>query len=337
MLVVGFGFLADVWTPRQLPVALSVFNMVPFCGPAAGQLVSSYIVGQKPWSWTQWPTLLLAAFTYLTILPMPETYHTAVDSSDQDVHEDEPKQFGQRIKSFLAAVPFVQPLHMLIHEPVVCLFSLYIAFNFAVVYCFSASIPFVFKKHYGFDLQSQGLVFISLVVGYLVSGPTMIIPFMNQMHRDQTTESVSPSLAAFESSAQPEKLLWPALLGAVALPLSFFWFGWSAAAHVHWACPVIALGLYSWGNNLLYNAAQLYLLKIYGSRFGASATAANNLLRYIWAAVLPLFMTTMYSNLGTGWASSLLGFILILFMPIPWALRYFGPELRSRSIYLRTE
>lgn len=36
MLVVGFGYLADIWTPRQLPVALSVFNMVPFCGPAAG-------------------------------------------------------------------------------------------------------------------------------------------------------------------------------------------------------------------------------------------------------------------------------------------------------------
>jgi len=133
----------------------------------------------KPWSWTQWPTLLLAAFTYVTILPMPETYHAAVNPV-QTVDEDEPKQFGQQIKSFLAAVPFVRPLHMLIHEPVVCLFSLCknsphklesinrdsdIAFNFAVVYCFSASIPFVFKKHYGFRLQSQGLVFISLIIG----------------------------------------------------------------------------------------------------------------------------------------------------------------------------
>ncbi|KAF2450241.1 putative MFS transporter [Karstenula rhodostoma CBS 690.94] len=337
MLVVGFGFLADVWTTKQLPVALSIFNVVPFCGPAAGQLVSSYIIPQKTWAWTQWPTLFLAAFIYLTILPMPETYRTANNSTIQTLNEVKQKRFGEYIKSLLAAIPFVRPLHMLIHEPVVCLFSLYIAFNFTAIYCFSASIPFVFKTQYGFSLQSQGLVFTGLIVGYLISGPTMIFPYMKQMQKNQAANSSSANIEPFENGTQPESLLWPALIGAVALPVSFFWFGWSAEAQVHWACPITALGLYSWGNNLLYNAAQLYLLETYGSRYGASATAANNLLRYIWAAILPLFMTTMYSNLGTGWASSLLGFILVLFVPIPWVLRYFGPKLRSRSVYLQTD
>jgi hypothetical protein len=142
MLVVGFGFLADVWTTKQLPVALSIFNVVPFCGPATGyiykpshacfrtvlmsgrQLVSSYIIPQKTWSWTQWPTLFLAAFIYLTILPMPETYRTANNSTIQTINEVNQKRFGDYIKSLLAAIPFVRPLHMLIHEPVVCLFSL---------------------------------------------------------------------------------------------------------------------------------------------------------------------------------------------------------------------
>ena len=35
-LVVGFGMLADVWDASELPIALSIFNTVPFCGPAAG-------------------------------------------------------------------------------------------------------------------------------------------------------------------------------------------------------------------------------------------------------------------------------------------------------------
>jgi len=86
----------------------------------------------------------------------------------------------------------------------------------------------------------------------------MIIPFVKQMRKARDTESASSSLDTLESGAQPEKLLWPALFGAVALPLSFFWFGWSADAHVHWACPVIALGLYSWGNNLLYVRPRFY-------------------------------------------------------------------------------
>ncbi|KAF2634034.1 MFS general substrate transporter [Massarina eburnea CBS 473.64] len=334
--------MADVWTARELPVALSVFNVVPFCGPAAGQLVSSYLVPlTKSWPWTQWPTLFLAVVTYATILPMPETYKPAIKSAPDILDEKGSKRLGEHIRTFLAAVPFVRPLHMLVHEPVVCLFSLYIAFNFTAIYCFSASIPFVFKTQYGFSPQSQGLVFTGLMIGYLISGPTMIVPYTIQMRRNHgippTNTPIPDAEESPETKSQPETLLWPALLGAVALPVSFFWFGWSAEAKVHWACPIAALALYSWGNNLLYNAAQLYLLETYGSRYGASATAANNLLRYIWAAILPLFMTTMYSNLGTGWASSLLGFILVLFMPIPWALRYFGPRLRAKSVYLKRE
>lgn len=125
------------------------------------------------------------------------------------------------------------------------------AFNFAVVYCFAASIPFVFKTEYGFELQAQGLVFVALIVGYLVSAPNMIVPYMKQMRNEQAQD---PSVSALESldRLSPERLLWPALLGSVGLPISFFWFGWSAQTHVHWVCPVIALALYSWGNNLLY-------------------------------------------------------------------------------------
>jgi hypothetical protein len=83
--------------------------------------------------------------------------------------------------------------------------------------------------------------------------------------------------------------------------------------------------------------------------------AANTLLRYILAAVLPLFMKTsklsrhssqiinlltqvsVYSDLGVTGASSLLGFICLVFVPLPWALFRYGPWLRARSRYVSTE
>jgi len=80
----------------------------------------------------------------------------------------------------------------------------------------------------------------------------MIFPYIKQMQKTQAANSSSSNIEPLDNGAQPESLLWPALIGAVALPVSFFWFGWSAEAQVHWACPIIALGLYSWGNNLLY-------------------------------------------------------------------------------------
>jgi DHA1 family multidrug resistance protein-like MFS transporter len=42
----------------------------------------------------------------------------------------------------------------------------------------------------------------------------------------------------------------------------------------------------------------------------------------------------MYRNLGVGWASSLLGFISVVTMFIPFVLFYMGPRLRERSVYM---
>ena len=46
--------------------------------------------------------------------------------------------------------------------------------------------------------------------------------------------------------------------------------------------------------------------------------AANGLMRYTMGAVFPLFSFQMYESLGIAWATSLLGFIAVLMMPIPW-------------------
>lgn len=61
--------------------------------------------------------------------------------------------------------------------------------------------------------------------------------------------------------------------------------------------------------------------------------AANHLLRYTFGFMFPLFIVPMYTNLGTGWAISLLGFLNLAMTPIPWAFWFFGPKLRSLSKY----
>jgi len=42
----------------------------------------------------------------------------------------------------------------------------------------------------------------------------------------------------------------------------------------------------------------------------------------------PLFATAMYNRLGVDWASSLLGFLSIAFIPIPFVLYKYGKTLR---------
>ena len=64
----------------------------------------------------------------------------------------------------------------------------------------------------------------------------------------------------FEEGAQfvPEDRLPPAMIGALCLPVSLFWFGWTSAASVPWILPILASGLFCGGTFLLFQAGIKY-------------------------------------------------------------------------------
>jgi len=80
-------------------------------------------------------------------------------------------------------------------------------------------------------------------------------------------------------------------------------------------------------------SSALYLTDVYGALNGASAMAANGLARYATGAAFPLFTFQMYEALGIDWATSLLAFVSIALLPIPWVFFKYGPKIRSRSGY----
>jgi hypothetical protein len=75
----------------------------------------------------------------------------------------------------------------------------------------------------------------------------------------------------------------------------------------------------------------MYLIDTYAALTAASAIAANGLLRYILGGTFPLFTIQKYEKLGIGWATSLLGFISLAMVPIPWVLYKWGPQIRAAS------
>lgn len=90
---------------------------------------------------------------------------------------------------------------------------------------------------------------------------------------------------------------------------------------------------FAWGNLCVFISAATYLIDVYGPLNGASAMAANGLARYTIGAAFPLFTFQMYSTLGIGWATSLLGFISLAMLPIPLIFFRFGPGIRAKSNY----
>lgn len=64
-------------------------------------------------------------------------------------------------------------------------------------------------------------------------------------------------------------------------------------------------------------------------RYVGAVYAGNDLFRSGMGAGFPLFATAMFKTLGIDWGSSLLGFLSVAFIPIPFALWYYGRRIRE--------
>lgn len=172
---------------------------------------------------------------------------------------------------------------MLLTEPIVGFFSVYTAFNFGVLFTFFAAFPYVFGTVYHFTTEQSGLVFLAIGVGVLLAVPTVIffnIKFYLPAHA---------VAAAAGADLAPEHRLYPAMAGAFGMPIGLFWFAWTARSDISWVSPVMAAIPFAWGNLCIFVGAGTYLVDTYGPMNGASALAANGLLRYIFGAAFPLF------------------------------------------------
>lgn len=222
-------------------------------------------------------------------------------------------------------IALIRPVLMLFTEPIVTFICLYVAFEFATLFCFFASVPYVFQGVYHFSIESTGLIYISIIVGCVVGFVTIVLCDLH-FYRAQIPKHPPHQIP-------PEYRLLPAMIGSLGIPLGIFWFGWTARPSIHWASPAVAIVPFAWGNICLFVSTMQYLVDTYHGTTVASAASANGLARYGLAGAFPLFTIQMYARLGIGWASSLLGFVALALLPVPWVLFKFGKATRAKSAY----
>lgn len=94
--------------------------------------------------------------------------------------------------------------------------------------------------------------------------------------------------------------------------------------------PIVAGLPFGIGMGLIFMALLNYLGDSYGA-YTASAMATAACTRSICGALLPLAAKPMYSRLGIGWASSLLGFVTLGLSVIPFVFALYGERIRLSS------
>jgi MFS family permease len=171
----------------------------------------------------------------------------------------------------------------------------------------------------------------SLVVGEVVG--CLACLFQNKLYHNKAKLTDAPSQSLEISVA--ESRLYLSILGSfLGLTGGLFWYGWTSNADLPWFLPSIGLALIGFGSMTVMQAIMMYITDAY-ERYAASASAAICFGENAFAAFLPLAASSMYTNLGYQWASSLLAFIALAMSFAPVILIFKGREIRRRSPFMK--
>jgi MFS family permease len=214
----------------------------------------------------------------------------------------------------------VRPMKMLTRSYICLAMSVYVAITYAYLYVLFTTFTVVFQKQYGWHGGVIGLSFFGLGIGSL-TGQLVFTHFGNK--------TVVKHIA--RGDFQPEHRLSIMAVGGFFLPIGLFWYGWSVQAQTHFMVPIVGTGFIGFGLLMTFMPASTYLVDVY-TVHAASAMAANTVLRSLCASLLPLSSQKMYAVMGYGWGNSLLGFVSLLLVPIPFLFIKYGERIRKSNV-----
>ncbi|KAJ6438800.1 fluconazole resistance protein [Purpureocillium lavendulum] len=306
---IGGAIVADMFPIQDRGRAMALWSLGPMFGPSCAPVIGGFVSETIGWRWVSWIAFIPATMTVLAmVICNRETNHQVLIARKTRRLRAQLNRPDLRSCYIDPTVPatskgeillngFRRPLKMLFRSAIIFSVSLYIAFAYGCLYLLFNTIPIVFQGSYHWSLGITGLAYLGLLIGYMIGLASFTI---------LSDKTVVRMTAANGGISEPEMRLPFCIWFALVLPVTFFWYGWSADKAVHWIVPVIGIVPFGIGIVGVWLPIQAYIVDIY-PQFAASGLAAFSVLRCTVAAFLPLAGPQMYAKLGVGWGSSLLG------------------------------
>lgn len=329
--------LGDIYAPKVRGTAVTFYAVAVVGGPTLGPVIGSALTVNPNLGW-RWTEYILAIWVFVVCIigffGMPELYPPVLlarkarrlrkETGDQRYwhpHENEKLDFNSVVTKHLS-----RPLLMLTTEPMVMCIALYASFVFGLLYLTLEVFPIVYGEERHYSLVVSSLFFIPLFIGVLSA------VFINLANQPRYFRAVDRN----KGRAVPEARMVPMVVGGWLFVIGLFWFGWTANPKFHWAISAVAIAFIGAGFNVIFQQCINVLIDCYGL-YGASAVSANTFLRSLMAAGLPLAAGPMFRNLGVGPASSILGAVAALALPVPFIFMKYGLKLRKMSRFAPVE
>ncbi|KAJ5107454.1 hypothetical protein N7456_004129 [Penicillium angulare] len=338
--IVG-GMIADIWpggVARSRPMSLYVFSQITgiSLGPFIGGGLQIIHIG-NPWRWIfwvqlMWGLLLMPVFWFI----MRETRGDVLLSKRarkirQETGRVVYSRFELETPSALQRlkVSTTRPTRLLLTEPVVLFFTLWVSFAWGTLFLFFDSVSLTFRHNYKMDTFTIGLIELAVSVGAVIGillNPIQDWLYARSARRDHETSG----------KPIPEARLYTAIPGSIIFTAGLFWYGWASVGDgkLHWIVPTLGIGCCGVGIYSILLSVLNYITDSY-EKYAASALSSTSLGRNIISGFLPLGSLALFDHLGFGWAGTLLGFIGAGLSIVPVVLILKGPAIRRRSPFMR--
>ncbi|KAM3513487.1 hypothetical protein MY11210_002875 [Beauveria gryllotalpidicola] len=357
----GGGSISDMILQQHRGAAMAGYSIGPLLGPIIGPVVGGIVAERLSWRWVFWVLVILSSLLSLLFLALSrETYAPVLLQRKTDRLRREnttttttttisnPALLRSKLDDGLAPRELfmraiLRPFKLLVFSPICAICNVFVGIAYGYLYIMFTSITPLFEQQYGFDGVRAGLAFLGLGVGSILGVAYFSSASDGYMKKkakeagelaadDDDDDDGEEGMARRRPSVgtiKPEYRLPPLRFGAVLLPVGLFIYGWTAQYKVHWIVPIIGTAIMGVGNLVIFMSLQLYLVDTF-TIYAASALAANSVVRSLLGAVLPLAGGPMYQKLGLGWGNSLLAFIAVALIPVPWLFMRYGEFLRKR-------
>ncbi|KAH7408174.1 cycloheximide resistance protein [Phaeosphaeria sp. MPI-PUGE-AT-0046c] len=329
-ITIGAGSIADIVAVEKRAAAMAAWVMGPILAPSIGPIIGAYLTPAKGWRWVFWVSTILTGICAVLSFALRESYPYAILKRKTIKLREETGNMNLRSKLDTGKGPYemfafsmFRPLKMLFGSPVLFLMSLYVALIYAYIYLCFTTFPRIFVEAYGFSLEQVGLAYLGIGAGSLL-GLILCGAAMDRISKLLTAKNGGQS--------RPEYRLPPMALGVLVVPAGLFWYAWTAEYQLHWILPIIGTAFLGAGMNITFMVSQTYLVDAY-TTYAASAAAAMTILRSLIGALLPLAGDSLYDSLGVGWGTSVLGFIVLAFIPGPYFLYVYGEKARKYRFF----
>ncbi|PVH96076.1 MFS general substrate transporter [Periconia macrospinosa] len=324
-MVNGGALIADMVKQEERGLALSIYTMGILIAPSVGPVAGGFLATAKGWRWVFWLiSIILGALSVMAAFTWRETYAPVIlRHKAKKLRKISGIRFrGEHDVSLTSTARFKQGIgrvfQMLALSPIILMLSIYMGLIYSYFYLLLTTLAPVYEALYGWKPNMTGLAFLGMGVGFGIC----------QLIYAGISDRILKSMAQKSGEMKPEYRLLPTIAGGLLVPVALFWYGWAAQARIHWIVPIIGTSLLAFGHNLIFMGIQSYIVDAF-TLHAASGLSANAVTRSVMASVLPLAAPKMYDTLGLGWGNSLLGFLALAMVPVPWLFVIHGERLRT--------